>query len=61
MKIGPLSVYYCPGLLWVRIFGIGLMIKDSRRHPLLYSQRNGPRRMRRVGNIAVGFLPRITL
>lgn len=29
-----------PGLAWFRIFGWGLFAKDTRSHPLLFSQRN---------------------
>lgn len=30
-----------PGLGYFRLFGFGLGWKDTRRHPLLFSERNG--------------------
>ena len=34
--------YYCaPGLLWFRVFGVGLLVKDVTRHRLLFSEREG--------------------
>jgi hypothetical protein len=34
------QVGIAPGLLWFRVFGKGLHIKDPRRHPPLFSERN---------------------
>lgn len=34
-----LKVYKMPGLFWFRLFDRGLLIKDMRRHSLLFSQR----------------------
>ena len=34
-----LKIYRVPGLLWFRLFGRGLLIKNVRQHPLLFSQR----------------------
>lgn len=31
----------CRGLWWFRVLGRGLAWKDTRRHPLLFSQRMG--------------------
>lgn len=31
------------GLFWFRIFGRGLYFRDTRRHPLMFSERNGYR------------------
>jgi hypothetical protein len=33
LRVGIMS-----GLLWFRVFGRGLHIKDTRRHPLMHSQ-----------------------
>lgn len=36
-----MSAYCHDRLCFVRILGWGLHVKDTRRHPLLYSERNG--------------------
>jgi hypothetical protein len=41
LNLGILQVGITPGLFWFRIFGRGLHIKDPRRHPPLFSERNG--------------------
>ena len=41
--------YSVKGLAWFRVFGWGLFVKDTRSHPLLFSQRNGLKG-REVGN-----------
>ena len=35
------GAYHCPGMAWFRVLGFGLRVKDTRRHPLLFSERNG--------------------
>lgn len=37
----PLEWYREPGLGWVRVFGRGVHIRDTARHPLLFSEREG--------------------
>lgn len=37
----PFSWYRTDGLVWFRIFGKGFHIRDTARHPLLFSERNG--------------------
>ena len=37
------------GLAWFRLFGYGVIIKETRRHPLLFSERNGMRKQLQVG------------
>ena len=49
-----LKAGFMPGLLWVRLFGPGLLIKDVRRHPLMFSQRG--RRHLSLGNWKVFLL-----
>jgi hypothetical protein len=39
LNLSFLRVYVTAGLIWVRLFGKGLHVKDVRRHPLLFSQR----------------------
>ena len=58
MKLGPLSGYAEPGIGWVRIFGFGFHWKDTTRHHLFFSERNGYRRVYRVGKWALSPLRR---
>lgn len=37
------QAYWCPGLLWFRVNGRGWHIKDTARHRLLFSEREGHR------------------
>ncbi len=46
------------GFFWVRVFGRGVQVKDVRLHPLLFSERNGYRRVLRLGPLAVVWLPK---
>lgn len=39
--VGPFCGHYTSGLFWFRAFGRGFHIKDTRRHPLRFSERNG--------------------
>lgn len=48
--------YYHNRLLWFRIFGKGLIIKDIRFNPLLFSERNGYAKGLKVGNLYIGLL-----
>lgn len=41
---------------WFRIFGKGLGWKDTRRHPLLFSERNGYTRHVMVGRWSIAWL-----
>lgn len=45
VRLGPLVWCYSPGLFWFRIFGKGLHFRDTDRHPLRFSERNGYRRL----------------
>lgn len=53
-----LQAHRYEGGWWFRIFGIGLYAKDIRRHPLLFSERNGYRRYIRLGAWVIGILRR---
>jgi len=44
------------GIGWLRLFGYGLLVKDRKRHPPLFSERNGYRKFVYVGRVAIGFL-----
>lgn len=53
----PLAYYSTDGFFWFRLFGVGLVIKDTRKHSLTFSERHGYSRIIKMGNYAVGFLP----
>jgi hypothetical protein len=55
-RLGPLVVSWEPGFGWFRLFGVGLSWKDSKRHGLLFSERNSYRRRLRIGSWGVGML-----
>lgn len=55
--VGKWPLFGCsvrPGFGWFRIFGVGLSWKDSTRHELLFSERNGFTRRLRIGPWGVG-------
>lgn len=43
---------------WVRLFGWGISYKDLRRHPLIFSERNGYSKYLRIGPHCLKLLPR---
>jgi hypothetical protein len=45
---------FSPGFGWFRVFGVGLTWKDSKRHELLFSERNGFTRRLRIGAWGIG-------
>lgn len=47
-----------PGILWFRVFGVGLSFQDASVEPLLFSQRNRFSKMLRIGDFVVTYLPR---
>jgi hypothetical protein len=51
-----LKVYASSGLLWFRLFGKGLHIKDVRRHPLIFCQRTTWLPLLSIGNWQVRWL-----
>lgn len=58
LTLGPLCGHASPGLAWFRLFGVGLHVKDTRRHPLLFSEREGRARRLPLGPWSVRALPR---
>ena len=50
------NYYYQDGLLWFRIFGGGFLIKNSKKHPELFSQRNRLKKSIRIGNYYIEYL-----
>lgn len=50
------SCYRTDGLLWFRIFGKGLVIKNSVKHPPIFSERMGYRKGLKLGKYRIKFL-----
>lgn len=48
-RFGIFCYHREPGFLWFRIFGVGLLIKDTKRHAMIFSERYGYARFIRVG------------
>jgi len=44
------------GGMWVRIFGRGASVVDKHKHPPLFSERNGYRKVLRIGKWRVEYL-----
>jgi hypothetical protein len=51
-----LAYYKTDGLFWFRIFGYGAVIKNIRKHQLLFSERMGYKKFLKIGNWVVTFL-----
>lgn len=49
------------GQWWFRVLGVGLSWKDTRIHPLMFSERNGYRKGLRVGSWQFHVLLLLTL
>ena len=47
------ACHYERGLMWFRIFGRGLLIKNVNTNPLLFSERYGYRKSIRIGNVLI--------
>jgi hypothetical protein len=45
--------YAAPGIVWFRLFGRGLVIRDIRRWPLMFSEREGYARIWRIGWLGI--------
>ena len=57
MKLSNIFYYYYKsGLLWFRIFGYGLVIKNYKIHGLQFSERNG--KGWKIGDYHIGYLKR---
>lgn len=50
IKLFPLTGQLTKSAGWLRIFGLGFAYKDTRIHPLLFSERNGFVKMIKIGN-----------
>lgn len=45
--------YRYDGGYWFRVFGYGISVSDRRKHPALFSERNGYVKVLRIGHYAV--------
>ncbi len=59
-KIIKFSYYKMDGLFWFRWFGYGLLIKNIKKHPLIFSQRIG-KKGKVIKNIYLEILKKISL
>ncbi len=48
--------FYYNGGFWIRIFGYGISIIDKNKHRPLFSERNGLRKVFRIGRWGIGLL-----
>ena len=55
-----LSYYYCSRLGWIGIFGAGIKFKDTKIHPLIFSERYGYTKSIKVGRWYIGWLRKET-
>ena len=51
-----MGYYYTDGLFWFRLFGVGFLVKNTKKHTLLFSERNKLVNMLIFGNYAIRFL-----
>lgn len=61
LRLGSVSCwafYSIPGLGWFRLFGIGLHWKDTARHRMYFSERNGNKKALKIGSWRISFLSR---
>jgi hypothetical protein len=56
IKCKAIQVCAYPGGAWFRIFGTGLSFNDRRKHPPLFSERNGLARVLRIGWLSIRLL-----
>lgn len=55
-RISCWAFYSEPGLGWFRIFSVGLHWKDTSRHRMYFSERNGYRKSLKIGSWRFTFL-----
>lgn len=53
-----LTYHKTKGMFWIRLFGTGLMVKNIKIHPLLFSQRYGYVKGIKIGKYWIQFLKR---
>ena len=54
--MSPCRWHYYDGGVWIRILGKGISIINKQKHPPLFSERNGYRRVLRIGKWGVEHL-----
>lgn len=47
------------GIFWIRFFGVGFSIKNTKIAPLRFSERNGYTKSIRIGNFFISYLKKI--
>jgi len=52
----PVSFASYDGGFWFRVFGYGIAVVDKEKHPPLFSERNGYRRVLRFGRFGIEWL-----
>jgi len=60
LRVGAVSCwafYSVAGLGWFRLFGVGLHWKDTSRHRMYFSERNGYKKALKIGSWRISFLP----
>jgi hypothetical protein len=60
LRLGAVSCwafYSVAGLGWFRLFGVGLHWKDTSRHRMYFSERNGYKKALKIGSWRISFLP----
>jgi len=55
-----LSWHSYDGGFWFRVLGYGISIKDTKKHQLLFSERNGYQGAIRIGKYSIKYLPKHT-
>lgn len=53
---GIFSWHKGEGVIWFRVFGYGLHVKDTRKRFLLFSERNGYKKRLQIGNYSIRIL-----
>ena len=56
LRIVLLDYYYSNGFGWFRIFGIGLLWKNTKKHGMLFSERAGYIKFIKIGKYLIRFL-----
>jgi len=56
--ISVLAYRYGNGLGWIRLFGVGLFWRTTKKYDLSFSERNGYKKYKIIGNWIVNYLPK---
>jgi hypothetical protein len=55
-NVNCLTFYSVDGLGYIRLFGVGLHWKDTSRHRMYFSERNGYKKALKIGSWRISFL-----